>query len=343
MWIAHNMQKLISGIGAVLALLIIIGFILPRTNQIEVSTEIDAHPATVFALVNDFRRFSAWSPWGDTDPNARMLHSGSIRGAGAVMTWDGPVIGSGSQIITESRPYHYVGIAMNPGEAGETRSWFDLTPGVGTTIVTWGFEADYGMNIVGRYFAAMLGGVVARDYHNGLVRLRELAEGLPKADFSDIEIEHIVVEAVEIAYLSAKSRPDPAAVSDALGQAYFRILSFIDDHDLSDAGAPLSITRTFSGSELTIDAAIPVHGVTEDTPRSDAVVRITKTYAGPVLRVRHIGSYKRLTSTHRKISAYLAALGIERAGSAWESYVSDPGKVPEDDLLTYVYYPIEMN
>jgi len=56
--------------------------------------------------------------------------------------------------------------------------------------------------------------------------------------------------------------------------------------------------------------------------------------------VKHIGSYRELATTHRKISAYLAATGIERNGPAWESYVSDPGKVPEAELLTYVYYPV---
>ncbi len=337
------MQKLIYGIGAFLALLIIIGFALPRTHQIEVNTEIDAHPATVFALVNDFRRFALWAPWADTDPNARFLYSGANRGEGAIVTWDGAIIGSGNQIITESRPYDYVGITINQGESGEARSWFRLTPGVGTTIITWGFEADYGMNIVGRYFASMLGGVVARDYQDGLAALEELAESLPGTDFSDVEIEHIVVEASDIALLSTTSRPEPAAISEALGTAYFQILTFIDDNDLSDAGAPLSITRSFSGSELSFDAAIPVRGLTDDTPRDGAGVTIGQTYAGPVIRVRHTGSYRQLTATHRKISAYLAALGIERNGAAWESYVSDPGKVAEADLLTYVYYPIRVD
>jgi len=335
-------QKLIYGIGAFLALLIIIGFVLPRTHQIEVSTEIDARPATVFALVNDFRRFSLWSPWSDTDPNARFLYSGANRGEGAIVSWDGAIIGSGNQIITESRPYEYVGVGINRDESGEARSWFRLTPGVGTTIITWGFEADYGINIVGRYFAPMLGGVVARDYQDGLAALKDLAESLPAADFSDIEIEHIVVEASDIALLSTTSRPEPAAISEALGKAYFRILTFIDDNGLFDAGAPLSIARDFSGSELSFDAAIPVRGLTDDTPREGAGVSVGQTYAGPVIRVRHIGSYKLLTTTHRKISAYLAALGIERNGAAWESYVSDPGKVPEEDLLTYVYYPIRV-
>lgn len=302
--------------------------------------EIDAPQAAVFALVNDPRRFNAWSPWADTDPNARFLYSGATRGEGALMTWDGAIIGSGSQLITGSVPYERVELAQNPGEPGEAKSWFALAPGVGTTIVTWGFEADYGMNIIGRYFASMLGSVVARDYHDGLVQLKELAERLPSADFSDIEIEHIVVEAAQIAYLPSSSRAEPAAMSEALGKSYFRVLGFIDDNRLAEAGAPLSILHTFSGAEVRFDAAIPVRGVDENTPREGPGVRIGQTYAGPVVRVGHVGSYKGLTATHRKISAYLAALDIQRAGKPWESYVSDPGKVAEADLLTYVYYPI---
>lgn len=334
------MQKVLYGAVAAIAALVLVGFALPRTHSVEVTTEIDAHPATVFALVNDFRRFVQWSPWTDTDPNARFIYSGASRGVGATVTWDGAVIGTGTQTISESRPFEYVGIVMSPGEPSEARSWFRLEPGTGTTLVHWGFEADYGMNIVGRYFASMLGSVVARDYQAGLANLKEMAESLPSADFSDIEIEHLVVEAQQIAYLAAKSRPEPAAISDAMGKAYFEILGFIDAHGLAEAGAPLSITRTFSGAELLFDAAIPVRGVTDATPRDGTRVKLGFTYEGPVIRVRHVGSYRDLAATHRRIAAYLAALGIERNGDAWESYVSDPGKVPESELVTYVYYPI---
>ena len=334
------MQKVLYGVLATLVALVLIGLALPRTHSIEVSTEIDAHQATVFALVNDFRRFALWAPWADTDPNARFIYSGNTRGEGATVTWDGAIVGSGTQTITESRPYDYVGIVMNAGEAGEARSWFRLTPGTGTTIVHWGFEADHGLNVVGRYFASMLGGVVARDYEAGLDNLKQLAESLPTADFGDLEIEHLVVEPVEIAYLATRSQPEPAAISAAMGAAYFEILTFIDEHGLREAGAPLSISRPFSGSQMLFDAAIPIRGVTDDTPRDGPGVKIGKTYGGPVVRVRHVGSYRDLAVTHRKIAAYLAALGIEKNGAAWESYVSDPAKVAEQDLLTYIYYPV---
>ena len=337
------MQKVLYGILASLVALILIGFALPRTHSIEVSREIDAAPATVFALVNDFRRYALWAPWGDADPNARFIYSGPTRGEGATVTWDGAIIGSGTQSIVESRPFEYVGIVMNPGEPGEAKSWFRLEPGTGTTIIHWGFEADHGLNIVGRYFASMLGGVVARDYEAGLVNLEELAESLPAADFGDIEIEHLIVEPVDIAYLSARSRREPGATAEAMGNAYFEILNFIDENDLQDAGAPLAITRTFSGADLLFDAAIPVRGITDETPQDGPGVRIGKTYGGAVIRVRHIGSYRDLVTTHRKVAAYLAAHGIERNGDSWESYVSDPAKVAEDELLTYVYYPIRTN
>lgn len=334
------MQKLLYGIVAIIALLLVIGLALPRHTRVEVGTRMDAHPATVFALANDFRRVALWSPRIQTDPNARVVHSGPARGAGAMMTWDGTIIGSGTEVITDSRPFEHVATTINPGESGEARTFFDLEPADGGTHVAWRFETDHGFNIPGRFFGLAFAAIVRRDYESGLANLSELAESLPSADFSDLAIEQLVVESAEIAYLPTTSLPEPAAISAAMGDAYFEILSFIDEQGLAEAGAPLSITRSFSGSALRFDAAIPVRGIREDTPRDGPRVRIGTTYAGTVIRVRHVGSYRNLGTTHAKIAAYLAALGIERAGAAWESYVSDPTRVAENELVTYVYYPI---
>ena len=105
----------------------------------------------------------------------------------------------------------------------------------------------------------------------------------------------------------------------------------------------MSIVRGFAGSQLRFDAAIPVRGVTDQPPRTGIAVRLGHTYAGPVVRVRHTGSYRQLGATHRKIAAYLAALGLERNGDAWETYISDPTRVTESELLTDIYYPVRDN
>ncbi|MCZ6664425.1 MAG: SRPBCC family protein [Gammaproteobacteria bacterium] len=336
------MKRVLYGIAAIVALFFVAGLALPRIARVDVEARIDAHPATVFALVNDFHRVSLWSPWFDADPNARIVYSGPARGTGAAMTWDGVIIGTGSQVIVESRRFERVATITNPDEPGETRSSFDLSGDGAATILTWSFETDYGYNVVGRYFSLYLAKIVERDYKNGLASLKDLAESLPGTDFSDLEIEQLVVDATEIAYLPATSIPEPAAISAAMGDAYFKILTFIDANGLIEAGAPMSITRSFSGSELLFDAAIPVRGITDAMPQEGTSVRIGKTFAGNVIRVRHTGSYRMLNETHRKIGAYLAALGIERAGYAWEAYISDPTKVAESELLTYIYYPIEV-
>lgn len=340
MWNNPAVQKLIAAISALIILLVIVGLSLPRHARVTASLEIDARPATVFALVNDFHRARLWLPSLETDPNARVVFSGPERGVGATITWDGPVLGSGTQTIVDSRPYEHIATVINPGEPGAAASWFDFIATGAKTTVHWTFEADYGYNLVGRYAALLLSSVIRKDYEHGLRNLAAIATTLPRADFSDLEIEQLVIAASTIAYLPTSSAPDPASISDAIGKAYFQILGFIDARGLSEAGAPLSITRSFSGAELHFDAAIPVRGASADLPRDGSGVRIGNTPAGSVIRVRHVGSYRELAETHHKIAAYLAALGIERTGDAWESYVSDPTKVPEAELLTYIYYPI---
>ncbi len=335
------MQKVLYGIGVFIALLLLGGFLLPSQSSFVVSADIDAPRATVFALVNDMRRHNLWSPVTASDPNARVIFSGPARGIGSSITWDGTVSGSGTQSIAESRPFEYVETVINSGEDSESRTWFELAEGAGFTRMRWGFEHDYGLNVVGRYFGLVVTGIIRRDYETGILELKEMAERLPRANFADVKIEQLMIEASDIAFLRTSSVRAAGATSEAMGAALFEVLNFIDEHGLAEAGAPMSIARAFSGAELRFDSAIPVRGVTSDTPRDSSTVKIGRTYGGTVLRVKHVGSYRTLNETHRKIAAYLAALDLERNGDSWESYISDPSKTDEAELLTFIYYPIK--
>jgi len=326
--------------AGVVFLAIAVGFALPARVQVVRDIEIDANQATVFALVNDFHQMEQWSPKSDDDPNARITISDPSRGVAASLSWDGQIAGQGVQTITESVPFDTVSTNTELGNGVQVTSMFKLEATDRSTRITWSVERDFGGNLAGRYFGLLLDDMIGSDLEEDLAQLRDFASTLPRADFSRLEVEHILVEAIDIAYLRTTSEPSTAEISEAMGDAYFRVLGFMDKHGLTDAGAPLSITRSFQGSVVVFDAAIPIHGLTNETDYNLTAVKIGQTHAGPVVRVKHVGPYRLLAETHDKIAAYIAAMGLMRDGDVWESYVRDPTRTEESELLTYVYYPI---
>lgn len=331
-------RKVLIGVAAAALLLVTVGVFLPSTLSVERRALIDAWPATLFVLIDDAERSAAWLPWVAAAEAAEVRASGPAAGAGATLAWEGER--PGSRRIVESVP----------GERVSARLVLDGTPATSVlelarladgTQVRWRLELDLGNDLPARYRALMAGDATARQLERGLAALETLAENLPRADFGDLEVEALTVEAVPVAWRSVQSRPDPAAVSSALGDAFFDILGFMSRHGLTEAGPPLAIDRGFRGPERLVDAAIPVAGADAATPAAEDGIRLGRTYAGPAIRATHKGAYGDLVDTHRKVAAYLAAHGIERNGDPWEVYVSDPARTPDAQRVTEVYYPVQ--
>ncbi len=336
----RGMERRWRNVGLAAAGLVVFGLVLPSSPRLEREALIDARPPTVFSLLNNFRQVSEWSSYTTDDPNARIDISGPPAGVGASISWSGRIIGQGRQTITESVPFERIVSAEGaPGKPTATHTIL-LAEEDGRTRVRWRLERHFGFNLAGRYFGLLLERIRGPGLEAELARLAGMAERLPPADFSDLEIEQMFIESADIAYVTTTSAPQAAAMTAAMSDAFFDILGFIRRHGLEEAGAPLSITRSFAGADLVFDAAIPIRGLSAATPRSENVVRIGTTYTGAVIRVRHVGAYATLGQTHDKIAAYLAATGLQRNGDAWESYVSDPERTDESGLMTDVYYPV---
>ena len=63
-----------SASGLLLALMLL-GLLLPSTAHVERQIQIDAPPASVFGLINDFNQISQWSPWVATDSSNQRTQS----------------------------------------------------------------------------------------------------------------------------------------------------------------------------------------------------------------------------------------------------------------------------
>ncbi|MFN4290056.1 MAG: SRPBCC family protein [Permianibacter sp.] len=155
------------------------GLLLPDRAHVERSIVINVPQSQVFTMVNGFERFNEWSPWAKLDPNTRYEFKGPSQGVGAFMSWTSqdPGVGSGSQEIIESTPPTLVRVKLLfEGQDGAV-SFHRLEPMETGTKVTWGFDAEFGNDLIGRWFGyLMFDSMLGADYETGLANLKAVLE-----------------------------------------------------------------------------------------------------------------------------------------------------------------------
>jgi effector-binding domain-containing protein len=126
-----------------------------------------------------------------------------------------------------------------------------------------------------------------------------------------------------------------------LAAAYGQVLAFVSTNELQLAGQPLAITNYWDDRGFGFDAGIPVDGTPTRGTGPESTVRMGETYGGRVIRAIHVGPYTGLEGTYEKVEAFAAAHRLQSNGRPWDVFVSDPGNVAEDELVTEIYYPVK--
>jgi effector-binding domain-containing protein len=326
---------------AVLAVLFVaVGYLLPRQVHMERSAVIGARPATVHFLLTSFRNADKWLPCYELDPKAKYTLSGPDFGVGATLQWAGEKIGSGTQVVVESRPPDYAKCALDFAGMETTTETFHLTSeGEGTRVV-WGIDADMGKGPVGRWFGLLMDTMAGKDFEKALARLDRFAATLPREDLGDLVVSRVEVQPVTIAYIPATAGHDEAAYAAALGAGYGQVAQFMSKHGVKQAAPVLAINTKEDAQGYQFDAAIPLDRTPDKPAGADSKVQVKQTYGGPALKVVHKGSYRGLPATYAKTLAFMKTVGYEAAGPAWDEFVSDPGNTLESELITNLYVPI---
>jgi uncharacterized protein YndB with AHSA1/START domain len=169
----------------VISIVVVIGALLafaatkPDTFRVERSTTIKAPPEKIFPLIDDFHRWTTWSPWEKMDPAMTRTHSGAPSGKGAVYEWEGnSKVGRGRMEIVDSVPSSRVAIKLDflkPMEAHNIAE-FTLTPSGDSTRVTWVMHgpAPFVSKLM-QVFMSM-DRMVGKDFEAGLANMKAAAE-----------------------------------------------------------------------------------------------------------------------------------------------------------------------
>ncbi len=155
----------------------------PSEFRIVRTATISAPAPAVFAQVNDFRNWEAWSPWAKRDPAAKTTFEGPSAGTGAIFRWAGNhESGEGSMTITESRPSDLIRIKLEflkPFVATNTAE-FIFKPEGKHTAVTWSMAGRN--NFIAKAVCLFMSRdkMVGGDFEKGLARMTAVVETAPR-------------------------------------------------------------------------------------------------------------------------------------------------------------------
>lgn len=142
-------------------------------------TTINAAPAAVLPLLNDFHNWKDWSPWEELDPELKRTFTGPDSGVGSHYAWVGnKKVGTGSMEITNATDERVdIDLEFIAPFKASNKTTFELQPqGSSSTRVVWSMsgERNLFMAVAGKLFFDK---AIAKDFDRGLAKLKALAEG----------------------------------------------------------------------------------------------------------------------------------------------------------------------
>ncbi|MFM9968478.1 MAG: SRPBCC family protein [Burkholderiales bacterium] len=162
-----------------IAIVLILAANKPDIFHVQRATSIKAPPEKIYALINDFKRWGAWSPWENKDPAMKRNYGATTEGKGAFYSWEGNKdVGLGSMEITETTASSKILLKLDflkPFEAHNTIE-FSFAPQGEVTEVNWSMQGP--TPFMGKIMHVFMNmdKMVGKDFETGLANLKAAAE-----------------------------------------------------------------------------------------------------------------------------------------------------------------------
>jgi len=329
-------MRAIKIIGIILLLLValffLVALILPGNMHIEASVTMNKSPDVVFNQVNNFKSWSAWSPWEKADPEMKSVYEGPVSGVGAKHIWESESQGDGTQTITKSVPYELIETEIDFYERGTSTSFFKFEEKQGSTLVTWGFDTKLGYPIW-RYFIlfkSQMEGV----FQQGLDDLKTISEESP----DPIPVEVTLIPQMSVISIKDSSHWDE--IGGRIGGIYESLEEVIRKRGLAITGVHYCQYHVWDeANQFSIfEAGIPV----------DKTIDLKKNIESKVLpesralKSTHYGAYENIAPVYYALINYVETHNLNEIAGPIEFYITGPEQDADtNQWITEVYFPIK--
>ena len=177
------LKKILIALAAIVVVFVAVVAMQPSEFRIARTATMSAPAPAVFAQVNDFHNWEAWSPWAKLDPAAKNSFEGPPAGTGAIFRWAGNnQVGEGSMTITESRPNELIRFNLEflKPMAGTSTAEFTFKPEGDQTTVTWSMSGEN--NFIAKAICLFMNmdKMVGGKFEEGLAAMKSIVEEAPR-------------------------------------------------------------------------------------------------------------------------------------------------------------------
>ncbi|HET7162232.1 MAG TPA: polyketide cyclase [Rhodanobacteraceae bacterium] len=256
----------------VFILAVIVGVFLPSHAHIERSIEISHNPQHIYDVLNNFRRFGDYAGGSlqAQDPQVKYSLSGPAYGPGATLTWNGnDTIGNG-KLVNKSGNIDLAGNStvtwdLTNNWRGENKTFtFTVTPNqrLRVNTVTWGYDVDYGWNLIDRYSQLWIHGDPATMIQYGLDSMQNMLAAIPNVDYGKVEPGLYRTNAMPVLLVSTKATRTLDDIDSAKAAALKQIDAAMAKLGVKAAGPTTTITTEWGDTTYTFDLAVPIDNAT---------------------------------------------------------------------------------
>jgi effector-binding domain-containing protein len=329
------LKKILIAIVIIIAILVIIGFILPKNYHVERSTQIIGKKSMIYDLTSNLNKWDLWESWKKADTAAVYQLIGQDGTVGATIKWDGKIIGNGQMTITQLIPNELIGydLSFQHGKY-QSKGKITIETNGDSAKVSWIDEGDLGYNPFSRYMGLFMGKRLAPDFDKGLANLKKIVE--QRKDWPEIKEQLIPEQTV----LIIKDSAGPKTYGTVLGKGYGEIMQFVNSNKLQCTGAPFAIYLKFDTITMfsIMDLGIPVQKATKGKGR----IRVENIPAEKAVVAYYFGPYDKTRATYLALHQYCKESGKVINGWPWEIYVTDPMKEKDPmKVETDIVFPVK--
>jgi Polyketide cyclase / dehydrase and lipid transport len=173
-------KKLLLSTVGLIALLVLIGFVLPSSASVTRAQIIRAPVNIIHSQIASLQRWPEWTAWTTNRfPDLVYKFEGPDMGMGARMIASGKTSGDGVVTITRSEPSRGIDYMLDFEHGLQVfHGTIALQQIPNAVKVTWTLKTDVGLNPVKRWASLLMGNLMGGDMEISLAKLKSKLEPL---------------------------------------------------------------------------------------------------------------------------------------------------------------------